>query len=191
MARNSAGIVVTGLTATALAIVGVLAVQASSAKDRAEADEKAAAPRPSPSAPAETGGSTEKATALPGSSGTGKRVVYSLEADRVWLVEDGEGGGKVATTFTVTPGTVDPLPGTYTVTSRSGHVTGTDNVPVENVVRFTSVDGVTIGFSAAIDGTRPTNPPSDQKTGGIRESREDGEKMWLFAPLDTKVVVLP
>lgn len=190
MARNSAGIVVAGLTAAALAVVGVLAVQASSAKER---DDQSRQPQPSVSTPAATdsgsggGESAKKATTLPSSSGDGKRVVYALDADRVWLVEEGD---KVTRTFKVTPGTVDPLPGTYTVTSRSGHVTGTDNVPVENVVRFADNDGVTIGFSAAINGKQPENSP-DQKTGGIRESRKDGEAMWLFATLDTKVVVLP
>lgn len=186
MARNSTGIVVAGLTAAALAVVGVLAVQANAAKER---DDERAKPRPSASVSADEGsGDASKDTkALPASSGAGKRVVYALGADRVWLVEE---DGKASKTFKVAPGTVDPRPGSYRVTSRSGHVTGTDGVPIENVVRFADVDGVTVGFSAAIDDSSPKPDPS-QKTGGIRESRKDGDAMWLFATLDTKVVVVP
>lgn len=188
MARNRSGIVVAGLTAAALAVVGVLAVQASAAK---EADEdRRARPAPSATAPPEQGSAgpgKKKPHAVPADSGTGKRVVYSLEADRVWLVDQDD---EVTGTFKVAPGTVDPLPGDYQVSSRSEHVTGTDNVPIENVVRFADADGVTIGFSAAIDGSSPSPSPG-QKTGGIRESRKDGETMWRFATLETPVVVVP
>ncbi|MBU7596860.1 hypothetical protein JGS22_004205 [Streptomyces sp. P38-E01] len=185
MARNSTGIVVAGLTAAALAVVGVLAVQASAAKERD--DERRAKPSPSaPASPDDSATGEKDESKLPVGTGEGKRVVYSLKADRVWLVgKDGTPGR----TFEVTPGTVDPPAGNYRVTSRSGHVTGTDGVPIENVVRFADVGGVSIGFSAAIDGSTP-NPDPSRKTGGVREDRPDGEAMWLFATLDTRVVVV-
>jgi hypothetical protein len=51
------------------------------------------------------------------------------------------------------------------------------------------VDGVVIGFSAAV--TDPTAAPAPSvRTGGIRESREDGEAMWTFATIGRKVVVV-
>jgi hypothetical protein len=123
---------------------------------------------------------------LPAASGTGQRVVYSVADDRVWLVGTGD---KVRRTFKVSPGNVDPAPGTYAVTSRSSSVTGTDGAPVEHVVRFTSVDGVPIGFSAAVK-SPGQGPDPGVRTGGIRESRADGDAMWAFAMIGQKVVVV-
>ncbi|MCM3263677.1 MULTISPECIES: hypothetical protein [Streptomyces] len=187
MARSSS-VCVAALTAAAVATVGFLAyrAQATVPPDLRGRPGATASAVPSPSsAPREAG----DPRALPPGSGTGERVVYSLGADRVWLVS---AGGRVEATFPVAPGTVDPPPGTYAVTSRSKAVTGTDGVPVEHVVRFTSVDGVVIGFSAAVDGATP-EPGADTavKTGGIRESQADGVTMWTFATIGQKVVVVP
>ncbi|MBB1260027.1 hypothetical protein [Streptomyces alkaliterrae] len=190
MARNGAGVFVTGLTAAALAVVAVLAMQAASAKEDAGPAQRPAPAAGGSAAPGTGGEKAEQVAdpkALPAGSGDGKRVVYSLESDRVWLVDEEE---NVTRTFKVTPGTVDPLPGSYTVTSRSANITGSDGVPVENVVRFALHEGVVIGFSAATSGETAEPDPS-KKTGGIREGRKDGKAMWLFATLDTKVVVLP
>ncbi|CCK28052.1 secreted protein [Streptomyces davaonensis JCM 4913] len=183
MASNSSGIVA-GLTTAALMTVGFLAYQASASvpselrqphEDSTPAGAAYKAPR-----------NKKNPTALPDGSGRGERVVYSVDDDRVWLVGK---SGKVRRTFEVSPGTVDPAPGAYTVTSRSGRVTGTDGVPVEHVVRFTSVGGVSVGFSAAVDDTPPKqNAP--KLTGGIRESRADGDALWDFATIGHKVVVI-
>lgn len=183
VSRSSSGIVA-GLTAAALAGVGFLAYQASASAP----DHLGKKPGTSPSASASRS-PEDKAnpTAVPGQSGKGERVVYSVGGDRVWLVA---GSGKAKRTFKVTPSTVDPTPGTYTVTSRSGTVTGTDGVSIEHVVRFANVDGIAIGFSAAVDGSTPKPDPS-KKTGGIRESRKDGNAMWEFATISKKVVVVP
>ncbi|MEV0256551.1 hypothetical protein AB0H82_20120 [Streptomyces sp. NPDC050732] len=182
MSRSSSGFVA-GLTAAALAAVGFLAYQAS-----ASAPDGLGKPDASPSVSASRAPKDKKNPAvLPPQSGTGERVVYSLEDDRVWLVE---ASGKVKLTFEVTPGTVDPTPGTYAVTSRTGRVTGTDGAPIEHVVIFTSSQGVAVGFSAAVDGSTPKPDPS-KKTGGIRQSRAHGNAMWEFALREKKVVVVP
>ena len=186
MSRGSSGFVA-GLTAAAVAVVGFLAYQAS-----AKAPDRLGAPGPDASASPDASVSpTPKPTrdpkALPARSGTGERVVYALRADRVWLVGAGD---EVRRTFTVTPSTVDPAPGTFEVTSRTRAALGSDGVPVEHIVRFTSVDGVTIGFSAAVDGST-VRPDQSQRTGGIRESRADGAAMWRFAGNGTTVVVVP
>ncbi|MET8684071.1 hypothetical protein ABZV77_07610 [Streptomyces sp. NPDC004732] len=182
MSRSSSGIVA-GLTAVALAAVGFLAYQASaSAPDHPGKADK------SPSASASrTPKDKKNPTALPARSGAGERVVYSLDDQRVWLVE---ASGKAKQTFKVTPGTVDPVPGTYAVTSRTGRITGTDGVPIEHVVIFTANEGVAIGFSAAVDGSTPP-PDAAKKTGGIRQSRAHADAMWEFALRDKKVVVVP
>lgn len=183
MPSTSAGIV-TGLTTAALITVGVLAYQASASvppslgTSHVSGEPAAVVSK----APRDTG----HPTALPAGSGKGERVVYSVDDDRVWLVGKAD---KVQRTYKVTAGTVDPVPGSYFVTSRSNSVIGTDGTPIEHVVRFTSVDSVTIGFSAAVDGSLPETDPT-AKTGGIRESREDGNAMWDFATIGQRVVVI-
>ncbi|AYC39158.1 hypothetical protein ACFYZI_01535 [Streptomyces griseorubiginosus] len=190
MAPSSAGFV-TALTTAALATVGLLGYQASTTapvKNRTD------------SAPAAVTSKVPQhrkdPAALPAASGTGARVVYSLDSDRVWLVGPGDA---VTRTFKVTPGNVDPAPGVYAVSSRSNLITGTDGIPVEHVVRFASdVDGVAIGFSAAVRDAAPgpdATPLADTgtgtvRTGGIRESRADGDAMWTFAMIGAQVVVV-
>ncbi|MEU7579618.1 hypothetical protein AB0B50_18650 [Streptomyces sp. NPDC041068] len=182
MSRSSSGFVA-ALTAAAVAAVGFLAYQASASVP----DGLAKSPDKTSSSAPRSPKDKKNPTAVPAKSGSGERVVYSLGDDRVWLVES---SGKAKLTFEVTPGTVDPAPGTYTVSSRQGSVTGTDGTPIEHVVRFTTVEGVTIGFSAAVDGSTP-KPDAAKKTGGIRESRAHGNAMWEFAGINQKVVVVP
>jgi hypothetical protein len=175
---------VTALTAVALAVIGFFAYQADAAQDRDPVR---------PDRAADTGADAQKQreklereTNLPAFSGVGRRVVYDLDRDRVWLMGENQ---EVERTFRVAPSSVDPTPGTYKVESRAPHVTGTDGVPVENVVRFATSQGTTIGFSAALDGSMPKADPREQ-TGGIRERRADGKAMWLFAKLGMTVVVV-
>ncbi|MFF2008222.1 L,D-transpeptidase [Streptomyces sp. NPDC058195] len=188
MSKGSSGIVA-GLTAAALAAVGFLAFQAS-----ANVPDNLAAPQPSPSGAVS---STEDAkpkekkprpAALPAHSGTGQRVVYALESRRVWLVDE---AGKVLRTFPVMPSALSPKPGTYQVDTRQGAPTkGSDGVMIEHVVRFALVDNVAIGFSAAVDGTMESPDPT-LKTGGVRMGRDDGDVLWEFAGVNTKVIVVP
>ena len=175
-----------GLTAAAFAVIGFFAYQADAAHDRMKADSAESSGDSSDAPSKDSDGDARQRGAPPASSGTGERVVYSLKRDRVWLVGANE---KVKRTFGVKPSSVDPDPGAYKVESRASHVTGTDGVPVENVVRFATSQGTTIGFSAALDGSMP-DPEPGQTTGGIRERKEDGEAMWLFATIGTKVVVV-
>lgn len=179
--------IVTALTAAALIAVGVLGYQASASAP----DSLAEAPKGGKHAPQSPGHAKKKdpaprPVAVPEGSGTGKRIVYALGDKRVWLVG---ADGTAVRTFTVAPSTVSPPMGTYTVTSRSLSVTGSDGVAIEHVVRFAGVDGVVIGFSAAVDGSTPPPDPA-KKTGGIREKRADGAALWDFAPQGTKVVVV-
>ncbi|MFI1162262.1 hypothetical protein ACH4UM_01305 [Streptomyces sp. NPDC020801] len=176
-----------GLTAAAVAVVGFLAYRAQASVPQSLSGQPGASATPAASATKAPRDKLHPA-ALPGGSGTGERVVYSVDDDRVWLVG---AGNRVENTFKVAPGSVDPAPGTYVVTSRSKAITGTDGVPVEHVVRFADVNGVVIGFSAAVDGATPdVDTTAGVKTGGIRESQADGETMWMFATIGQKVVVI-
>ncbi|MEU6816550.1 hypothetical protein [Streptomyces sp. NPDC046860] len=182
MAGTSSGIVA-GLTAVAVTTAGFLAYQAHA---NVPASLRAPSASASPSVAATKAPRDRRhPTALPAHSGKGERVVYSVDDDRVWLVDD---RGRVQRTFGVRPGGVDPAPGSYWVTSRSNAITGSDGVPVEHVVRFAAVDGVTIGFSAAVRDEPGASGSS--RTGGIREKRPDGDAMWRFATIGVPVVVI-
>ncbi|MFF4005997.1 hypothetical protein [Streptomyces sp. NPDC001717] len=185
MARSSSGIVA-GLTAAAIAAVGFLGYQASATAPAHPPKAAAQQPSPAPS-PAAAKQDPAKPVAVPEGSGTGTRVVYSVSQKRVWLVGP---VGQEPKSFAVMPSTVHPKAGSYTVGSRSGTVTGSDGVPIEHVVRFATTEGVAIGFSARVDGATP-EPDPGKKTGGIRMARADGDAMWGFATIGSKVVVMP
>ncbi|MEU7485570.1 hypothetical protein [Streptomyces sp. NPDC042319] len=184
----------TALTVVALAAVGFLGFQASAdASDplKPVRSAKGGSVSPAPSAdqkPKESAEEKEKReTAVPAHSGSGKRVVYALDDRRVWLIGPKE---QVLRTYEVVPSKVSPAPGAYSVTTRSASVTGSDGIPIENVVRFATVDNVVVGFSAAVDGSMPQPDAQQKKTGGVREKRADGTAMWKFATIGTKVVVV-
>ncbi|MGW6389300.1 hypothetical protein ACWFR1_02095 [Streptomyces sp. NPDC055103] len=187
MARSSSGFVA-GLTAAAVVAVGVLAYQASAnvPTDLSAKPTKPGTAVPSASASGGPKQPVKNPLTVPAGSGTGERVVYALADRRVWLVD---GKGKATRTFTVMPSTVNPPPGAYSVTSRSGSVRGSDGVQIEHVVRFATAQDVAIGFSAAVDGSTPKPDPS-KKTGGIRMKRADGDALWMFASIGAKVVVV-
>ncbi|MEV5878617.1 hypothetical protein AB0L75_31200 [Streptomyces sp. NPDC052101] len=177
--------VVAGLTAAALAAVGLLSYQA-----RMTVPASLAAAARASASPSMTAGPPRDhhSTALPSGSGTGERVVYSVDDNRVWLVDR---GNQVQRTYKVNPGSVDPYPGMYWVTSRSNAIIGTDGTPIEHVVRFTEVDGLAVGFSAAVSSGAPrTEADPTVRTGGIRESRADGDAMWDFATIGVRVLVI-
>lgn len=186
MARSSSGIVA-GLTVAAIAVVGFLGYQASATAPAHPPKAAAQGPAPAPSQSGTAKTDPAKPVPVPDGSGTGVRVVYSAGAKRVWLVG---AAGQETKSFTVMPGTVSPPPGSYAVGSRSGSVTGTDGVPIEHVVRFATTQGVAVGFSARVDNTVPV-PDPDKKAGGIRMTRADGDAMWAFATISSKVVVVP
>ncbi|MGW4199888.1 hypothetical protein [Streptomyces sp. NPDC004726] len=182
MARSSSGLVA-GLTATALAAVCFLAYQAQASVS----DAKGKLGTPSAAPTSKSPQKTVDPQALPVNSGSGVRVVYGLAAKRVWLVD---GQNKVSRTFEVMPSTVNPSPGSYSVTSRSGTIPGSDGQPIEHVVRFATVEKVSIGFSAAVNGSMKS-PDPEKKTGGVRMTRADGNAMWKFAAIGSKIVVVP
>lgn len=188
MAKVGSGSIVTALTCAALAMIGVLAWQADAAPDHAGKPKAGAAHGKDPQhdAAARRAAARKAALALPLRSGQGRRVVYALARHRVWLVAADE---SVTRTFAVVPGTVAPLPGGYSVNYRQPSITGTDGVPVEDIVHFSVTNGTPIAFDSAVDGSLPTPDPS-RKTGGIRERLADGQAMWTFATTGTKVVVV-
>jgi len=171
---------VTGLTGAAMAVVSVLALQASGSPAKAPV----AAPTPPASSARPT--TPPPPPAVPANSGTGKRTVYSLSQSRVWVVPP---GGAAVSTFTVVPGTVPAIPGTYYVTKYDGTRVGSDGVTVEHVMYFEYTAETWVAFSAPID-DKPVAPDPSVHTGAVRGHRADITKIWNNTVVGSTVVVL-
>ena len=131
--------------------------------------------------------------ALPSDSGTGKRVVFDISDQRVWLVDKGD---EVRRTYPVSGSLTDNLdPGTYAVYSRSRHAVGiNDSGVMEYFIRFTRGVNAAIGFhSIPTKNGRPLQTEKQLGTprshGCIRQAMPDAKRLWAFAPTGTKVVV--
>jgi hypothetical protein len=135
---------------------------------------------------------------LPADSGEGRRAVYSKSRQRTWTVE---ADGTVSRTYLVSGRLTwnQPSPGTYHVFSRSGFTCNIKNPSIcwRFMVRFTvGPDGDNIGFHEIPNQNgRPiqTEAQLGQALSGgcVRQATRDAEHMWAWAPVGTKVVVLP
>ena len=130
---------------------------------------------------------------LPARSGKGKRVVFDMSDQRVWLVGR---GGEVRRTYLVSGSLTDNLePGRYEVYSTSRHAIGIDDSgTMEYMVRFAHGDRAAIGFhDIPVDDGEPVQTRAQLGTprshGCIRQARPDARALWYFAIVGTKVVV--
>jgi hypothetical protein len=135
-------------------------------------------------------------TALPDDTGRGRRVVFDMSEQRVWLVDDDGGEDAVERTYLVSGSLTDNLdPGTYGVYSRSRWAVGIDDSGVmEYFVRFTRGAHAAIGFhSIPTKDERPLQTTGElgtpQSHGCLRQALSDARRLWNFAPVGTKVVV--
>ena len=139
--------------------------------------------------------------ALPDDSGTGRRVVFDISAQRVWLADpeadDPEADDGVLRTYLVSGSLTDNLAaGSYEVYSRSRWAVGiSDSGVMEYFVRFTRGANAAIGFHGipTKDG-RPLQTRAQlgtpQSHGCIRQALPDAKALWDFAPVGTTVVVV-
>jgi lipoprotein-anchoring transpeptidase ErfK/SrfK len=163
--------------------------QATLATQKLPADSGSGTPAPERSDAAVT----QEATDLPADTGWGKRIVFDISDQRVWLVD---GSGAVRRTYLVSGSLTDNLsPGTFAVYSRSRWAVGVDDSgTMEYFVRFTRGANAAIGFHSipTKDGhlvqTR-SQLGTPQSHGCIRQALPDAIALWNFAPVDTKVVV--
>ena len=142
------------------------------------------APAPAPPPPAPT---------APAGSGSGKRVVYCVRCQRVWLVEANES----ARTHLVSGRAGVPRPGTYRVFSRSERaVAGSRKATMRHMVRFARGRTLAIGFHSIPRDLRGRPIQSESQLGSyrslgcVRQADGDALALWNFAPLGTKVVVV-
>jgi lipoprotein-anchoring transpeptidase ErfK/SrfK len=139
---------------------------------------------------------TNQAPGVPVDSGTGRRVVFDMSDQRVWLVTPRAGGDVALRTYLVSGSVTDNLaPGTYSVYSKSLQAWGVDDSgSMRYMVRFAHGSRAAIGFHdiPVLDGelvqTRD-DLGTPQSHGCIRQWRSDARALWRFAPRGTTVVV--
>ena len=134
------------------------------------------------------------AATLPANSGTGRRIVFAMGAQRVWLVS---GGQHVRRTYPVSGSVTDNLQtGSYSVYSKSEHAVGIDDSgTMRYMVRFAHGPNAAIGFhdipelnGSLVQTRQQLGTPLSH--GCIRQWRPDAKALWNFAPVGTKVVVV-
>ncbi len=166
------------------------------------------APKPAPKvsstpqAPKSSSASTSQSSvrtasssvALPSGTGSGRRVVFSMSRQRVWLVG---ANGAASSTYLVSGSLTNNLnPGRYDVYSRSRWANGIDDSGVmQYFVRFTRGANAAIGFhSIPTKDGKPLQSVDQlgtpQSHGCIRQKMTDAERMWVFAQHGTDVVVV-
>lgn len=139
--------------------------------------------------------STVSSAVLPENSGAGKRVVFSLSRQRVWLVDE---SGKVERTYEASGSIHDNLKtGAFEVQSRTRHATSYDyESTMDYFVQFTSGQNAPIGFHDI-----PVDASGDKiqtlaelgtplSSGCIRQARPDAVALWEFATVGTPVRIV-
>lgn len=132
---------------------------------------------------------------LPANSGAGRRIVYAISQQQVWLVDSGP-SDRVVRNYAVSGRRNLPRPGTYRVFSKSRHTTS-GSLRMEYMVRFAHGSRLAIGFHS-IPVTRSGRPiqseaelGSFRSSGCVRQKPADAAALWDFAPVGTVVVVTP
>jgi len=158
--------------------------------------DEAAAPTPGPEAPEPGADAKPVATApLPAASGSGRRVVYDISDQQVWLVE---ADGDVARTHPVSGSRYDQVePGVYEVYSTSRQATGWHGTEtMEHMVRFTRGERAAIGFHSipvSAETGEPVQTLAELGTplsdGCVRQAADDAAALFDFASVGTAVVV--
>ena len=140
-----------------------------------------------------TTGDAAGAVPVPGDSGTGKRVVFSISQQRVWLVR---GNGSVRRSYLVSGSVTDNLkPGAYQVYSKSPDAVGVDDSgTMRYMVRFAYGAHAAIGFHDIPVKDGHLVQTRDQlgtpmSHGCVRQWRPDAKALWRFAPVGTEVDV--
>ncbi len=143
-------------------------------------------PPPAPPAPDLRG--------LPFNSGSGRRVVYSMEQQRVWWVEE---DGTVPHTYLVSGRYKTPGEGTYHVFSKSRYTTSVGGgASMQWMVRFAHGSDAAIGFHSIPVNRRGQPLQSEDELGSyrshgcVRQSNWNASLLYEWAQIGTQVVVV-
>ncbi len=127
--------------------------------------------------------------------GSGKRIIYSNSEQRVWLIES---DGSLAKTHPVSGRRGVPAPGTYAVYSKSLKAYAAyGGITMTHMVRFAHGWRLPYGFHSIPvypDG-RPLQAEDQlgtfQSAGCVRQQMDDAIFLYNWAPIGTRVHVLP
>lgn len=128
----------------------------------------------------------------PAGSGQGRRIVYSISRQRVWVVEADD---QLRTTYLVSGRAGTPRPGTYRIFSKS-RWSSSGSVRMQYMMRFARGRSLAIGFHSIP--VRPNGRPLQSEAelgryrshGCVRQRLADAAFLWDWAPVGTTVVVV-
>jgi lipoprotein-anchoring transpeptidase ErfK/SrfK len=129
----------------------------------------------------------------PANSGEGRRIVYCNSCQRVWLVEEDE---YVFWSYPVSGRRNFPKPGTYAV-KRKVNPGMAHGLRLPYFVGFTYGTTTDVGFHGIPVQPNGRQIQSDSQLGTyrsagcVRQSQPAARLLWDFAPMGTKVVVIP
>lgn len=133
----------------------------------------------------------------PPNSGSGRRIVYANQAQRVWLVE---ADGTVTDSYLVSGRKNTPRPGTYKVFSKSEKAQARkDGITMTHMVRFIRPKGedLAIGFHGIpqLPDGKPLQSQEElghyRSAGCVRQDNGSAKRLFVWASVGTTVVVLP
>jgi lipoprotein-anchoring transpeptidase ErfK/SrfK len=152
------------------------------------------APEPPPAPPGPTQEQIDAflRALVPPASGNGRRIIYSNNAQRVWLVDE---QNRLVKSYLVSGRRGTPRTGVYRVYSKSRHASS-GSARMEFMVRFARGRTLPIGFhSIPYSGKRPLQTIAQLGThrshGCVRQWIGDAAFLYMWAPVGTVVVVLP
>jgi hypothetical protein len=134
----------------------------------------------------------DSGAAAPANSGSGRRIVYTVTGQRVWLIE---ASGAVVRTYRVSGRAGTPRTGTYSVFSKSP-TASSGSVTMRYMVRFAHGQSLAIGFHTIprTSSGKPLQSTSElgsyRSHGCVRQADADAMALWDFAPVGTTVVVI-
>jgi hypothetical protein len=137
----------------------------------------------------------DRSVPVPSGSGSGRRIVYSNGAQRVWVIDGDE---TVVDTYLVSGREGVPDPGAYEVFSKSEIAyAGHDGITMRYMVRFTYADsGLAIGFHS-IPNTASGEPLQTEEqlgefhsAGCVRQSLGQAAALYDWADEGTAVYVI-
>lgn len=128
----------------------------------------------------------------PPGSGQGRRIVYSVSRQRVWLVE---ADNQLRTTYLVSGRAGTPRPGTYRIFSKS-RFASSGSARMQYMMRFAKGRRLAIGFHSIPVNARGRPKQSEaelgryRSAGCVRQRLSDAAFLWDWAPVGTTVVVV-
>lgn len=132
--------------------------------------------------------------ALPPGSGTGRRIVYGNQRQRVWILE---ADGTLRDSYLVSGRRNVPNPGVYHVYSKSERTwAGHGGITMNHMVRFAWGTRLSIGFHSIprYAGGRPMQTEDQlgtfQSAGCVRQADDKAEALYHWARVGDTVVVV-